>query len=444
MGVDSMSIDLSHTRTLEEAVKLIEEGSEKVPEGQWVIATGWRESAWKNGRFITKRDLDKCCPDKSVVAYRICGHLCSVNSQAISELSLEPRTPGVETDSQGSPTGVLCESAVELCRNETDADAKTRLRGLSLATSKAYRLGVTSITDNGSTADLAAYVAAAREGELGVRVYFNVPSTQLNSLLDLGISTGVGDSWLRLGGLKIFCDGALGARSAALSKPYSDDKDNKGMLVRNKRDLDDLTSRAHEAGLQLAIHAIGDVGIGVAIKSIASALERDRRRNHRHRIEHLELPTPAHINAMRRMGLIASMQPNFVGEWGGTGGMYISRLGHSRTSRNNPFREILDAGVRLVFGSDCMPFFPMYGLSSATNAPFPAQKISPIEALAAYTRDASFSSFEEKNKGTLEEGKLADFAVLSGNPLQRQDLSTLRVIMTVIGGRIVYRAPRAN
>lgn len=441
MGVDSMSIDLARTRTMMEALELIKKGASRSKGDNWVVATGWRESAWPDGRFISRSDLDDCCRALPMVAYRICGHLCSVNTRAMSELGIDERTPDAELDSGGRPTGVLTESAVEACRKATETDAATRLKGIVRATRKAYRLGVTSVTDNGSTQDLAAYMTAKRSGRLNIRVSFNIPSANLDSLLDSSISTGLGDSWLRLGGVKVFCDGALGARSAALSRPYADDPSNSGMFVHKREDLDSLTARANEAGIQLAIHAIGDMGIDAAISTISQALRGNPRRDHRHRIEHLELPTRAHLQAMRRLGILASMQPNFIGEWGGTEGMYVSRLGPVRTSRNNPFREVLDEGVTLAFGSDCMPFHPMYGMSSAVNAPFPSQRIAPLEALAAYTRDAAFTSFEERDKGTLEKGKLADFAVLSGDILDPGISPNVTVLMTVLGGDVVHSTP---
>ena len=439
MGVDSTTVDLSCTGSLDEALALIRKASVKIPEGNWLVATGWRESAWPDGRFISKRDLDKCCPGRPAVAYRICGHLCSVNSKAFSELSMDSNTPGAEVTPGGELTGILTEGAVGVCRNATNPDAKARLAGLEAATRKAHKLGVTSVTDNGSTEDLATYMSAARAGTLEVRVSFNMPSSSFESIRSMGISTGLGDQWLRLGGLKIFCDGALGARSAALSKPYADELGNRGMFVRERSALDELTARANEAGLQLAIHAIGDMGIEAAIQSIASALKSNPRKDHRHRIEHLELPTSAHLRKMRSLGLVASMQPNFIGEWGGMEGMYRARLGIARTRRNNPFREVLDNGVKLVFGSDCMPFSPLYGMVSAADAPFPSQQISPLEALAAYTRDAAYSSFEEDAKGTLQPGKMADFVVLSADPVSREGLRSQSILMTVVGGRIVYR-----
>jgi hypothetical protein len=148
---------------------------------------------------------------------------------------------------------------------------------------------------------------------------------------------------------------------------------------------------------------------------------------------------------MRKQGLIASMQPNFIGEWGGTDGMYLSRLGAKRTARNNPFKEVLASKVRLVFGSDCMPLSPLYGIHSAVNAPHPAQKISALEAFAAYTKNAAFASFSEGAKGTLTQGRLADFVVLSDNPFESpSEISSMRVLKTVVGGDVVYEGPRAR
>jgi len=321
----------------------------------------------------------------------------------------------------------------------TAPDKARRSKALTLATRKAHSLGVTSINDNGHPGDLETYTKAEREGKLMVRVWYNTPSETLDSMLSMGLSTGVGSNMLKLGGLKVFCDGALGARTAAVSEPYDDDPGNKGMFVHERTTLDEIVSKANEAGIQLAIHAIGDQGIEVAISSLSSALDRCKRKDHRHRIEHLELPSPSHLKTMRRRKIIASMQPNFVGEWGGTEGMYVSRLGRKRASRNNPFKEILSSRVKLVFGSDCMPLNPLYGIHSAVNAPYEVQRLSPQEAIAAYTRDAAYASFDEDSKGSISVGKLADFIVLSGDPLTSPDMiSSLRVLETIISGEVVY------
>ena len=439
MGVDMMTIDLSKARSVDEALRLMKEGTGKIPEGEWVVGANWKESGWTEGRFINKVDLDATCPKHPAVAHRVCGHMSSVNSMAMDLLGIGPKTPDVDLNSSGEPTGILLESAVSIVRKATAPDKRKKMRGLLLAMKKAHSLGITSVQDNGEASHFATYREAEVSGRLGVRVWFNTPSSDLDSRLRLFVPTGVGSPFLKLGGVKVFCDGALGARTAALSDPFSDDRGNKGVFVHARDDLDRIVAETNEADIQLAIHAIGDAGIGVAIGSIASALKKHPRRDHRHRIEHLELPTAAHLEKMRRLKLIASMQPNFVGEWGGTDGMYISRLGKARASRNNPFNEVLRAKVRLVFGSDCMPISPLYGIHSAVNALYPAQRIPVHEAVAAYTREAAYASFEEGCKGTIAEGKYADFAVLSGDPFEDQDkISSTGVLKTVIGGDIVF------
>ncbi|MCU0860254.1 MAG: amidohydrolase [Thermoplasmata archaeon] len=439
MGVDSLSVDLSGTKSVDEALSLMKAAASKTPEGDWVIGTNWRESCWADGRFITGKDLDECCPRHPAVAHRICGHLSSLNRRAVSEVGLNAKTPDVDVDPSGSLTGIVRESAVGLVRTATSPTPMRRAKGLAVATKRAHSLGVTSIHENGTAQDLRVFIEAERSGKLWVRVRFNIPSQHLDSIVSAGLSSGLGSDWLRIGGVKIFCDGALGARSAALSRPFADDPGNKGMFVHERKVLDEMTREANASGMQLVVHAIGDEGIDVAISSIEAALQENPRRDHRHRIEHLELPTRDHIARMRRLGLIASMQPNFVGEWGGINGMYYDRLGPERAARNNPFGEVLGAKVRLAFGSDCMPFSPPYGITSAMRAPHELQRLSAEQAISAYTRDAAFAGFDEGIKGTLTEGKYADFAVLSSDPMaEPETVDGMIVVKTVLNGEVVF------
>lgn len=443
MGLDSMSVDLSHTKSLDEAMAAIRSAAQKLPEGEWVVATNWKESGWKDGRFITREDLDAVCPRNPAVAHRVCGHMSSVNTLAIKELGIRPETPEVEVSPSGELTGVLTESAVVIARKATAPTKQKKAKGLVLAMRKALSLGVTSVHDNGQSEDFGVFREAEVAGKLSVRIWFNSPAENLGYLSALSLSPGIGSDWLRIGGLKVFCDGALGARSAAISEAYADDPGNKGMFVYEGDEFENIVCGANEKGIQLAIHAIGDRAIERTITALESTLSKDSRKDHRHRIEHLELPSRDHLVRMRKLGVIASMQPNFVGEWGGTNGMYLSRLGPKRTARNNPFREVLAAKVRLVFGSDCMPMSPLYGIRSAVNAPHESQRISVAEAISAYTRDAAFASFDERSKGVLSEGRLADFVVLSDDPFRDQrSLSGSKVLKTVVGGRIVYERRR--
>lgn len=432
MGLDSMGVDLSRTRSLKEALAMIKAEGATHPEDEWLIASGWKESGWPEDRFITRQDLDACCPRTPVVAHRVCGHLSTVNSRAIEILCIDPATPDVDLEK-----GLLRESALQMPLKHTEPDGAKKAKALVRATRMAHELGVTSVNDNGQSSDVSVFREAEKRGHLGVRVWFNTPSADLDSRIALAISSGFGSDWLKLGGLKVFCDGALGARTAALSAAYSDDPGNKGRLVIERSELEGLIAAANAADIQVAVHAIGDVGIGEVISAFSKETGGSPSENLRNRIEHLELPSPTHLRDMHRLGLIASMQPNFIGEWGGTEGMYLSRLGPSRTKMNNPFRDVLKAKVRLVFGSDCMPMSPLYGIQSAVEAPYPSQRISLAGAIAAYTRDAATASFEESSKGTLSQGKLADMVVLSDDPFKTSGrLGSITVLKTIVGGEV--------
>ena len=443
MGVDALNVDLFSAKSLDHALSLMKHAAASTPSGEWVIGTNYRDSSWEDSRFITREDLDGCCPDHPAVAHRICGHLSSVNSKGIDRAGITEDTPGVELSKSGVLTGIVTEAGVSVLRSATAPDDAKKHKGLRLAIKRAHSLGVTSVQDNGEMDHFRIYREAERKGKLGVRVWFNSPSDHLETLRRIGSPTGLGSDWLKLGGVKIFCDGALGARTAALSRPFADDPKNKGMFVHTSEEMDEMARSAEESGIQLVIHAIGDHGIEVTLRSIERALARTRRKDHRHRIEHLELPSPDHLKRMKKHGVIASMQPNFIGEWSGIDGMYMERLGPERAEMCNPFKDVLAAKVRLVFGSDCMPFSPLYGITSATSATYPCQKLTAEQAFAAYTKEAAYASFEEGMKGTISVGKVADFVVLSNDPFRDASvLESTTVLKTIVGGDVVFDTSR--
>lgn len=245
--------------------------------------------------------------------------------------------------------------------------------------------------------------------------------------------------------MKLYADGSLGARTAALSAPYADSPSEHGQLLMSDRQLVSIMRRAEKERFQLLIHAIGDRAVSQVISAFSSVLAgKSRGRGGRptelrHRIEHLEMVRGRKLALMRRLGIVASMQPNFIGEWGAPGQMMQARMG-KMYEEADPFRRVLDARVMLVFGSDCMPFAPLYGIHSAVNAPFSAQRIGVDDALSAYTRTAAAASFEEGFKGMLAPGMAADMAVLSGDPFCRPaGIERLRVDATVFDGRVIWR-----
>ena len=434
-------VDLGGCASLEEALDRLRARIAGASQGEWIVARGWDESVWPLKRYPTRHDLDRVSVSHPILANRVDGHLCTVNSAALRRADVAPGE-GVDLGPDGAPTGVLKEGAADRARaaipRPTDAEWADRL---AEAASAAHALGITTVHDCVDARHARAYQELRRQGRLTMRAVLMPYDDLLDAYLAAGVRTGSGDEWLRVGAVKAFSDGSLGARSAALFDPYDDDPRATGGLVRSPKELAALLAKAHGAGFQLAVHAIGDRAIDVVVGAYGRVLDREPRDDHRHRIEHFELPSDEALASAKDLGLVASMQPNFVARWSGPGELYERRLGRVRAARNNPFREILRRKVPLAFGSDGMPYGPLFGMAGATEGPFPAQRIAAADALRAYTAGAAFAGFVESDRGTLAAGKLADFAVLSGDP-RTEPLGRLAVTATVAGGAVVHRRRR--
>ena len=441
MGMTFDMVNLREANSLSEALERVKERVSKTARSEFVIGINWDESKWPEKRYITRKDLDRVTTNHLVALVRIDGHMVSVNSLLLKVIKIPKDKRGIEVDSLGEPTGVLKEEAAEYVRNLFPTDLKTLMSALDRATDYAHSLGVTSVNDTVSTNEISAYVLALRQGKLKIRVYLNFVEELLDHILKVGLSTGFGNDMLKLGALKLFSDGSIGSRTAALNGEFADEKGNRGMLIYETGKLEGIVANAHRAGIQVAIHAIGDRAIGVTLSAIQKALKSAPRKDHRHRIEHMELVTDEQIRLLTDIGIVASMQPNFIGEWGLPGDMYEKRLGKRWVQQNNPYRKILDERGRIAFGSDCMPFGPLYGIHWAVNAPMESQRISVHEALRCYTKDSAYASFEESIKGTIEDGKLADMVVLSEDPYENsRRIRDIKVSLTIQDGRIVYGA----
>jgi predicted amidohydrolase YtcJ len=248
----------------------------------------------------------------------------------------------------------------------------------------------------------------------------------------------------------------MGAQTALLYDPYENDPSTTGVYVGDKERNRRLAAEAHGMGGLMAIHAIGDLAITESLNQIEEVLSAEPRDDHRYRIEHYEYPIDGDIDRTVEMNVVASMQPNFVGEWGWPGGMYDIRLGEERLARGNPYRRLLDLGVHIPFGSDGMPFHALYGVWSAVNHPIPGSRITVEEAVQCYTLEGAYATREEDIKGSIEPGKLADIAILSsditGPEFQlssteptaveqaKKELKKTRAYMTILNGEIVYQA----
>jgi len=399
--------------------------------------------------------------------------MCVVNSMVLAELGIGEQAPEVDggrvtADETGRPTGLLEERAQELVGRLTRpypvatlADAITRAAGQYL------REGITSVTEAGigagwvahSPAELAAYQAAREAGRLGVRVELMVSSDALHAIgahpadgidigLDLGIRTGFGDDWLRIGPMKIFTDGSLVGRTAAMSAPYAGQPDNSGYL---QADADELTATivaAHRAGWRVAAHAIGDRAIDLALDAYGIAQERFPRKDPRHRIEHFAASRPDQVIIAAERSVLAVPQGRFCTELGD--GM-MAAVGPGRHSWLYRQRSLLDAGMMLPGSSDrpvaagapLLGIHDMVNRRAASGEPFnAAEAVTAAEAVRAYTYGSAYASKQEHIKGTIEAGKLADFVLLSEDPaaVTPDRIAGLQVLATIVGGKLAYSA----
>jgi len=447
MGVSMIRVvDLSDARSLSEAVERVRTKLGETPKGGWVLGRGWDESNWEERRFITKEDLDRFSPDNPVLLSRICGHMITLNSKALEIAGITRETPNppggqVDKDERGEPTGVLRDARQFVEQVIPPVTEEMAVEGLRRACDHALSLGCTSIQDAGLDAlGVRAYQSAFDRGVLKVRAYVMLRGDVAEKSYDLGIRTGFGNSLLKIGSTKLLMDGSMGARTAALFEPYEDDPSTRGLLMMEPGELNERVREAHSNGSQAAVHAIGDRGIEHSIDAIQEALRGEPRKDHRHRIEHCEVLTPQQIERLGRLGIVAAMQPNFVGNWSGPAGMYEERLGMSRLRMNNPYRLLLDEGVRVCFGSDSMPFNPMYGVWSAVNHPIKRSRITLLEAIRCYTLESAYASFEEDLKGSVEPGKLADIVIIDKDitEVPEEEIKDVPVHMTIVGGKILY------
>ena len=440
-------LDLSQARSLEETLALVRARVQQTEKDQWVLGRGWDESRWPEHRYITKADLDRIAPEHPVVLVRVCGHILCANSVALKKISVTPRAGEFD-----EPSGLLREETawafLQQLQPSDDQIREAIVAGVKLA----HKLGVTAIHDIAKPAHIRAYMALHQAHQLKLRVRLNIEVHYLDQLIALGLRTGFGDELLKLGAIKFFADGSLGARNAALREPYQTPSglfafagqwpakmngpgEAWGKLNYEQSELNRLVKRAHDHGFQVMIHAIGDRAIDAALEALSSAGTTPERR---HRIEHAELLHSEQIARMRELGIIASMQPNFL-QWSGPGGLYEARLGPERDAQIDPHRKVLDAGVALAFGSDGMPFGPLYGIHWAVNAPHPDQRVSVAEAIHAYTLGAAYAAFEERSMGSLEPGKFADFIVLSRDPFQAPtQINEIAIERTYLAGERVF------
>jgi hypothetical protein len=302
-------------------------------------------------------------------------------------------------------------------------------------------LGCTGVHDAGLfNKNIQAYQQAEKEGKLKVRAYIMLKGDAQEAAINIGVQTGLGDDMVQMGPVKLMMDGSLGARTAALFEPYSDEPSTSGLILENPKILTEKIVSAHDANLQTATHAIGDLAVEKTLDSIQEAIRRNPKKNHRHRIEHCEITSSQQIERIRQLGVIPAMQPNFIGEWSGPGSMYNQRLGDRRERLTNQYRAMLDEDIRVAFGSDGMPFNPIYGIWSAVNHPIKENRITLEEAVMCYTLNSAYAGFHEEKIGSIEVGKLGDIAVFNGDltEIPKEEIRNSKCYMTLVNGKILY------
>jgi hypothetical protein len=439
-------VNLRDTKSIREIQKRLRQRTKRTPSGEWVIGRGLDQEKLAEGRFPSRFDLDEAVPNNPVFLTRVCGHLGVVNSEAlrlagITEKTRAPEGGCIDRDENGVPNGILRENALNLVYDVLPKQSvEQETHACLLACRKMVEEGITTAHwIVSSSSEMRALQKLKGQNALPLRIYALIPVEWLNNLEELGLSTGFGDDKLKVGSLKILLDGSLGARTAALKKPYNDAPETAGMMLYSRRQLKAFVEKGHELGLQLAIHAIGDKTIEAALNALGKTLEKTPRKDHRHRLEHVSVLDQKLVYRMRELGVLASVQPHFI-----ISDFWIAdRLGETRNKWAYAFKNLLRARVKVMAGSDAPvePVSPILGIYAAvarkTN---PQEKLSFDEALKMYTINAAYGSFEEESKGTIEAGKLADLVVLSQNPYKTdpEKLEDIKVEMTVVDGNVVY------
>jgi len=446
VGIGLLETDLSAADDREAALDLLAVNADSTPAGEWVLGFGYDESTWPAGErgYLTRTELDAVSEEHPIVAVRVDGHSATLNGRALDAVDFEGVEHDVRTEG-GEPTGRVVEDATGRVRAASYPDVPKAREALDAAIDHYHELGVTSIQtvagltrvrEHGSVQQEALF-AHWRDDDLDLRTTFYVPQWQAASLSDLEIASGFGDDWLRLGGLKTFSDGSIGSETANTHREF--DGGGFGEMVNDREQLREWFAHAARTNQQIATHAIGGEAIDIVIDEYERALEQYADSvDPRLRIEHAELATEEAIERMADAGIVASMQPNFL-QWNGDDGLYENRFGADVRPENNRYRDVLDAGVPLAFGSDKMPPGPLYGMEFAVDSPHESQRLTVDEALAAYTRGAAYAEFKEDEKGVLEPGRFGDAVVLDADPYETQDaIDEIGVELTIVDGTVVY------
>ena len=464
-GMSKLEVGLVGVHSLEEMKQRIAEGAKRAKPGEWLLGRGWDHTLWASQELPTRQDLDAVTQDHPAFFVRVDGHIAVANTAALKAAGITKDSKDVpggkaDRDANGEPTGIVRERTKDdFYKIIPKPSQEQHRRAMELALADAAQWGVTSAQDNSDWEDFLALEQMEREGKLTLRVSEWLPfRAPLDQLKQARAHHPQDDPMLHTTMLKGFMDGSLGSRTAALLAPYSDDLGNRGLPQYGQQELTQMSIERVAAGFQLGFHAIGDRGTDMALNAFDAALKSARQStpfgsagpgDFRLRIEHAQVVAPKDFKRFRDLRVIASMQPNHLltdMNWA------ESRIGPDRAKSSYAWKTFLNNGVALAFGTDypVEPITPFRGVYAAvtrkneagTKTYYPEEKLTIDEALRAYTAGSAYAEFAEKQKGTLERGKFADFVVLDRDltKVPPAEILGTKVLRTVLDGKTVYEA----
>jgi predicted amidohydrolase YtcJ len=464
-GLQKLGVDVQGVKSLDEFRERVRAKVEAAKAGDWILGGGWDETLWPVKTLPTRWDLDEVSGGHPIFLTRVDGHLAVANTRALQLASVtlatrDPKGGHIDRNQNGEPTGILRDTAQDAVTSAIPAPTRDfQRRGIEVALADLAEHGVTSAQDNSSWESFQIYEDLEKEGKLTARISEWLPfDASVDELQQKRSSHPQSDLLLHTGMLKGFMDDSMGGHTAALLEPYADDPKNSGLPRYEADKLNAMTKERALAGFQIGFHAIGDKGIQMALDAFDEAEKAAKEAkvkaanggdDYRLRVEHAQCPTPAQITRFKQLKVIASMQPTHVltdMRWA------QDRLGPKRAATCYAWNSFLTKGVTLAFGTDynVEPISPFRGLYAAITRKredgkqefFPEQRITMDQAIAAYTTGSAFAQFEEKEKGMLKAGMLADFVVLDRDvtAVSPEKLLATKVLRTVVGGKTVYEA----
>lgn len=442
-------------KSIHELLMVLKGKAESTSEGRWVL--GFTLDDVRLGRYPTRQELDSVTPEHPLYIQRRDGHIGVVNSLALEAGGVTKDTPDplhgkIDRDESGEPTGVLREAAKDLVYSKIPGNTVDDYHdGLGIVNAEFLSLGLTTVHASMTTSDeLKALQRLKRDGELALRYCVHASGREdgmLEALIAAGIQTPFGDDWLKITEIEWVFDTSTSGRTAAYYDPYVGEPENYGILLYDQEDITDRVTRAHKAGLRVGLDGIGDRGIDRALDAIEAALKEAPREDHRHRIEHCCYVPPKIQDRLIELKVTDASATGFLHDLGDA---YKANRGEAQMRWMWPHRTLIDRGIPAPAHSDCPvctpnPWVGIYGLvtrkTSSGDALYAGEGITPMEAIRAYTIDGAYAAWEEKVKGSIEAGKLADLIVVDRDPLTipHEELKDIQVVLTIIDGKIVYR-----